>query len=399
MIYLDNAATTKIAPEVLEVITPYLEEYYGNPGAVLYKPGSIAHSAIEYARWQVASMVHVSPEQIIFTSGGTESNALSILGLSEYLKSENKTHIIVSAVEHESVLGAAERLKTEGFTVTKLPVTSDGTVSVVQLKEAITPETGLVSVMYVNNELGSVNPVEQIGAVCEERGVLFHTDCVQAAGTVPIDAVKLKCDFLSISSHKIHGPKGAGALYAKQKSILRPIIPGGHFQEHGLRGGTQNVPAIVGFGEACELTAKNLSMDIHRVSYVKQRFFEHLTKMIKPEYLDRLTVNGLPVIDAGKILNLTIKGVDAESLIMMLDTKGVCVSMGAACTGSKSEPSHVLTAIGLSPETARNTLRFSFSKYVTPEQAEMAGVLTAMMANMLLANARMFGVEQDGQDT
>lgn len=396
MIYLDNAATTKLAPEVFEVMVPYMKDLYGNPGAVIYKHGQVAHSAVEYARCQVASLMRVHPDQVVFTSGGTEANALVLLGLSEHLKALKRTHIIVSAVEHESVLSAAERLKAGGFTVTKLPVQADGTVSVTDLKEAITAETGLVSIMYVNNELGSVNPVDQIGKLCSEHGVLFHTDCVQAAGTEPISAEKIGCDFITISSHKLHGPKGAGAVYAKQKKLLRPIIPGGHAQEYGLRGGTQNVPAIVGFGEACELTEKSFRQDTHYISYIKQRFYESLLEFLKPENKDALVVNGRPVIDPGKILNLTVKGVDAESLIMMLDTKGVYVSMGAACTGSSSEPSHVLTAIGLSPETARNTLRFSFSKYVTEEQAKEAGALTAMMVNILLANAKIWGSELDG---
>lgn len=252
MIYLDAAATTQIDRRVLESMMPYLTTQYGNAGT-LYKFGRAANEALQSARAQVSRFVGADNGSIIFTSGGSESNNLVFHGAKEYLKRIGRTHVLVSAVEHDSVLRAAESLTKEGFDVGYIPVQGDGSVSLTTLEGLLRPDTGLVSVMYVNNETGTVNPVCDIGSLCMKHGVLFHTDCVQAAGCHPINVVEIGCDFLSVSSHKIHGPKGVGALYVKDMATVAPLIHGGSEQEFGLRGGTENVAGIVGFGRACEI--------------------------------------------------------------------------------------------------------------------------------------------------
>ena len=249
MIYLDNAATTQLDPRVLESMMPYLMTQYGNAGT-LYRFGRAANEAIQEARARVARFIGAGPDSIIFTSGGSEANNLVFHGVRDYLKRIGRTHVLVSAVEHDSVLRAAESLIKDGFDVEYIPVLGNGTVPSAAVERALRADTGLVSVMYVNNETGVENPVGDIGSICLKHGVLFHTDCVQAAGCHPIDTTSIGCDFLSISAHKIHGPKGTGALYAKDSSILSPLIYGGHDQEFGLRGGTENVAGIVGFGRA-----------------------------------------------------------------------------------------------------------------------------------------------------
>lgn len=286
MIYLDNAATTQIDKRVLDAMMPYLTTQYGNAGT-LYKFGRSAGEAVKQARAQVAEFLNAKPEQILFTSGGSEANSLVFQGLKEYLKSIGKTHILVSAIEHDSVLKAAHSLIKDEFYIEYLPAHSDGKVFAQSVEDAITSKTGLVSVMYVNNETGAVNPIEEIGTICMKRGILFHADCVQAAGCHPIDVEKIGCDFLSISSHKIHGPKGVGALFAKEKSMLAPIIFGGAEQEFGLRGGTENVAGIVGFGMACEISTKSLHEDCIWVSTLKQRFYMALTDALQKEWVRR----------------------------------------------------------------------------------------------------------------
>lgn len=267
MIYLDNAATTQIDRRVLESMMPYLTAQYGNAGA-RYKFGRAANEAIQDARAQVSRFVGAGDGNIIFTSSGSESNSLVFCGVKEHLKRIGRTHILVSAVEHDSVLRAAESLIKEGFDVGYIPVQEDGSVSLTVLEGMLRPDTGLVSVMYVNNETGAVNPVCDIGSLCMKHGVLFHTDCVQAAGCHIINAVEIGCDFLSVSSHKIHGPKGVGALYVKDTTTITPLIYGGSEQEYGLRGGTENVAGIVGFGKACEISTAQLQEDR---TYVCQR--------------------------------------------------------------------------------------------------------------------------------
>lgn len=366
MIYLDNAATTKMTASAVNAMMPYLTELYGNPGT-LYRHGRDAAEAVKKARGIAARFVNAEPEQIIFTAGGSEANNLAMLGLSQHLIESGKTHIITSATEHDSVLNSARELRRRGFDVTFLSSNSEGKVLISELLTALRPETGLVSVMYANNETGAVNPIEEIGDQCARRGVLFHTDCVQAAGCHALDVKRIGCDFLSVSGHKLHGPKGTGVLFAKDKSLLRPLIHGGSEQEFGLRAGTENVAGIVGLGAAIE------ELDVHETciwtSTLKQRFFMAIQEQFKELGIqDKLHVNGPSVITPGKTVNIRVDGIDAQSLLLMLDAKGVCCSAGSACTSRENHPSHVLTAMGLSAEEARSSLRFSFSKYNTVEE-------------------------------
>lgn len=368
MIYLDNAATTQIDRRVLESMMPYLTTQYGNAGT-LYKFGRAANEALQSARAQVSRFVGADNGNIIFTSGGSESNNLVFHGAKEYLKRIGRMHILVSAVEHDSVLRAAESLTKEGFDVGYIPVQGDGSVSLTTLEGLLRPDTGLVSVMYVNNETGTVNPVCDIGSLCMKHGVLFHTDCVQAAGCHPINVVEIGCDFLSVSSHKIHGPKGVGALYVKDMATVTPLIHGGSEQEFGLRGGTENVAGAVGFGKACELSAAQLQEDKTYVSSLKQRFVTELTDALKERGMDGIIhINGGSIMAPGKTVNLRIDGVDNESLILMLDNKEICISAGSACQSHESNPSHVLTAMGLTMEEARSSVRVSFSRMNTMEE-------------------------------
>ncbi len=378
IIYLDSAATTQIYPEVLMTMLPFLTEKYANPGST-YKLGREIRKSIQESRKSVATLLNCNPEQVIFTSGGSEANNLALIGVSNYLKKIGKTHILVSAVEHDSVLRAALNLSENGFEVEFIPVMSDGTVSVHVLEGLIRDDTGLISIMYVNNEIGSVNSVEEIGALCLKKHILFHTDCVQAAGVNEIDVENIGCDFASISAHKIHGTKGAGALFVRDKTILEPIIFGGYEQEFGYRGGTENVPGIIAFGKACEITCKKLREDTIKVSSLKQSFFTGLRASLKDRGIDSniIHVNGCSVAATGKILNLRIDGVDAESLIFLLGTRDVYVSAGSACRSRESEPSPVLLAIGLSPDEARNSIRISFSAMNELEEIKAASDILA----------------------
>ena len=376
MIYLDNAATTPLSPKVLEAMMPYLKEEYGNAGT-LYGLGRRAANAIAKARKQVADFIGAEPEQIIFTSGGTEANNLAIVGSRDYLARIGKKHIVNSPTEHDSVLRAIEAvckplscnnekcIKDEFYT-TFLPVDRYGHISVSNFDRDISnyDDIGLTSVMCVNNEVGVLNSIEHIGYACRKKNILFHTDCVQAAGVVNLDVKKMFCDFMSISSHKIHGPKGVGALYVRNKEILSAIINGGAEQEYGLRGGTENVANIVGFGEACELASKGMDDCTKTVTYYKRRFVDILTERLSEDNLEGIIhINGQPPRLVGKTLSITFDGVDAETLVLMCDAKGLCISAVSACRSHESKPSRVLLAIGLSEEDARNTVRISFSEF------------------------------------
>ncbi len=374
MIYLDNAATTMMYPEVLNAMKPYMGKQYGNAGT-LYALGRESREAMDKARCQVASLLKCSPENIIFTSGGTESNNTVIFGLRRHLTEQGKTQIISSKVEHDSIIHALEALSRENemlikpvFDVRFLGVNNDCRVQIEELKKIISDKTGLVSVMFVNNETGARNPVEDIGKLCKQNGVLFHTDCVQAAGLQDIDVNKINCDFLSISAHKIHGPKGIGALYIRDKSIIDPIIHGGLSQEFGLRGGTENVPNIVGFGKACEIAQDNLKFNQVLIHNIASKFINAIYYYAEEVDLSENIRFNL-IENQTKTLSLLIKDCDAQTLVLMLDNLGVCVSAGSACRSSLNEPSRVLTAMGLSGDEARSTIRISFSIHNTQAEA------------------------------
>ena len=386
MIYLDNSATTPIHPEVLKAMMPYLKGGYGNAGAV-YRIGRESAKAIQKAREQVAQLFNASADQIVFTSGGSEGNNMVFsYGMRCMLEERGKKHVVISQIEHDSVYEAATHMfKPSGKTDIKddfytqfIHTKSDGTVDVKHLEALLDEDEsiGLVSVMYVNNETGAVNPVNHIGEICRERGVLFHTDCVQAAGYHPIDTNIIGCDFATISGHKIYAPKGIGAIYIKDKTLARSLIYGGANQEFGLRGGTENVAGIVGLGKACDLICSDFGTQRVTVSLLKRLFYGNMISYLKEVNLeDRIHVNGASVGDVGKTLNLRVENIDSETLLLMLDAKGVCISAGSACHSHKSEPSRVLTAMGLSDDEARDSVRISFSSTNTPAEVEEAAAI------------------------
>lgn len=384
MIYLDNASTTKIDPSVLDAMMPFLTGEYGNPGTI-YRLGRRAKEAVEKARAQVAKFIGAKPEQIIFTSGGTEANNMVFSSLLSFLEQSEKTHVITTSSDHVSVLDSARNLCIKrGFDLTELQVNHQGCVELGNIKSELRENTGLVSIMYMNNETGSENPVEEIGAMCREKGILFHSDCVQAAGCCKLDVEKMNCDFLSLSSHKIHGPKGVGALYVRDISLITPMIRGGSAQEFGMRGGTENVAGIVGFGAACELMNERLhEIDVHN-SMLKQIFYNVLEESLKAQGLQNvLHVNGDLIIKHGKTINIRFDDVDGETLLLMLDAKGIYVSAGSACHSHESKPSHVLLAMGIDPEDARNSIRVSFSKMNTEAEVKYAAGVIANCVAML----------------
>lgn len=382
-IYLDNAATTRVAPEVLEAMLPYFSESYGNAGSI-HHAGRKAASAVDLARKQVASFMGTTPEHIIFTSGGSESNNMVFKGLRDSLLESGKTHIIVSAIEHDSVLRAAESLTKDGFDITYVQPDATGVISPKLIEEALRANTGLVSVMYANNEMGAVNDISEIGGICKKHSVFFHTDCVQAAGQYPIEVDNMGIDFASVSGHKIHAPKGVGALYVRDTK-LAPLICGGAEQEYGLRGGTENVPGIVGLGVACDIISGSMKEDVTQMSTLKQRFYMTLCEELRERGEDAgiVHINGMSVIHPGKLLNMTVDGVDGETLLLMLDANGVCVSAGSACRNHEAEPSHVLMAMGLDKEAARNSVRISFSKFNNTDEVAQAARIFAFCISAL----------------
>ena len=386
MIYLDNSATTPIHPEVLKAMMPYLRGGYGNAGAV-YSIGRESAKAIQKAREQVAQLFNASAEQIVFTSGGSEGNNMVFsYGMKCMLEERGKKHVVISQIEHDSVYEAATHMFKpfgkvnikDDFYTQFIHTKSDGTVDVKHLEALLDEDEsiGLVSVMYVNNETGAVNPINHIGEICRDRGILFHTDCVQAAGCHPIDANIIGCDFATISGHKIYAPKGIGAIYIKDKTLARSLIYGGTNQEFGLRGGTENVASIVGLGKACDLICSDFGTQRVTVSLLKRLFYENMISYLKELNLeDRIHVNGASVGDVGKTLNLRVEDIDSETLLLMLDAKGVCISAGSACHSHRSEPSRVLTAMGLSDDEARDSVRISFSSTNTPAEIEEAAAI------------------------
>lgn len=372
MIYLDNAATTRVSRAVLREMNRAFSELYANPASV-HQAGLQARDLMQLARERCATAIGAYPEQIVFTSGGTESNNLTILGLASSLKKQGKTHLITTQVEHASVLAPMEFLETHGFSVTYLPVERDGSLSPETVERAIRESTGLVSVMAINNETGNQYPVEEIGRRCKDHGVLFHTDFVQGFGQL---AVNLSCiDFLSVSAHKFHGPKGVGFLYAKQKEVLSPLLLGGG-QEGGLRPGTENVPGIAGMGLAAELADEAFQRNQKTFRDLSQHLLSRLHRLGVP-----FQVNGDPCHQSPKILNLRFPGVDAESLLLLLSNFGVMVSTGSACSAHEVAPSHVLKALGLSDAEARSSIRVSLCESTTKESlSQFASYLVSALS-------------------
>ncbi len=358
--YLDNNATTMVAPEVVEAMQPFWTELYGNPSSI-HKFGGRLGKHMNKAREQVAALLGASPSEIIFTSGGSEGDNLAIRGALEAIGSK-KRHIITSRVEHPAVRGVFQHLAKQGYRVTEVPVDADGTLDMAFLEQSIGPDTALVSIMWANNETGVIFPVEQIGELCRANGVLFHTDAVQAAGKIPIDLSKLPIDMLAISGHKLHGPKGMGALYARKGTKLVPLIIGGH-QERGRRAGTENTAGIVGLGKACELAAEHISDENDQVRKLRDKLQAGLVANCKGPVLNGK--NRLP-----NTLNISFEYIEGESVLIMLDDLGVAASSGSACTSGSLEPSHVLRAMGVPFTAAHGSIRFSLSRYTTEEEID-----------------------------
>lgn len=361
-IYADNAATTKMSRTAIDAMLPYMEEIYGNPSS-LHSVGQQANEALADARRRVAACLGCEAREIVFTSGGSEADNQALLSAARIGEKQGKKHIISTAFEHHAVLHSLNRLEKEGFEVTLLPVHENGLVTADQVREAIRPDTCLVTVMYANNEIGTIQPIGEIGAVCREKGVLFHTDAVQAAGHLHIDVNAQNIDMLSLSAHKFHGPKGVGALYVKRGIRLTNLIEGGA-QEQGRRAGTENIPAIMGMAAALEEACDHIDENAAKVSALRDRLIAGLSE-IPHGVLNGDAVHRLP----GNV-NFCFEGIEGESLLLLLDDKGVCASSGSACTSGSLDPSHVLLAIGRPHEIAHGSLRLTLSEETTAEDVE-----------------------------
>ncbi len=363
-IYMDHAATTPLAPEVLEAMIPYFSKRYGNPSS-LHSFGREAREAVEVARSEVAALLNAEPSEIYFTSGGTESDNLAIKGIARKNKKKG-LHIITSSIEHPAVLEVCKALTREGFEVTYLPVTREGLVEIGAVEEAVREDTILISVMHANNEIGTIQPLEEIGRLAGEKEIYFHTDGVQTAGKIPVDVKALGVDAFSLSGHKLYGPKGAGALYIRKGVRIESIQQGGG-HERGMRSGTENVPGIVGLGRAARIAEENMAEESERMRSLRDRMSGWVLKEIEDSWL-----NGHPVKRLPSNLNFGFKYIEGESLLLYLDAKGVAASTGSACSSKKLAASHVLSAIGLSPVESHGSLRITLGMANTEEEVDYA---------------------------
>ena len=361
-IYADNAATTRLSDTALKAMLPYLQEEYGNPSS-LHSVGQRAQEALTEARSRIAQRLGCQPTEVIFTSGGSEADNQAIRSVAAFGKMKGKTHIISTAFEHHAVLHTLDALKKEGFTVTLMDVHEDGMVSAQQVEEAITDETCLVTIMYANNEIGTVQPIAEIGEVCRRHGVLFHTDAVQAVGHLPVNVAEQNIDLLSLSAHKFHGPKGIGVLYARKGAPIFPLIHGGA-QERNRRGGTENIPAIVGMAAALDEACDHLEEDTRKLTALRERLIAGLSN------IPHSVLNGHREHRLPGTVNFCFEGIEGESLLLLLDDKGVYASSGSACTSGSLDPSHVLLSIGRPHEIAHGSLRLSLSPDTTQEEVD-----------------------------
>ena len=361
-VYADNAATTAVSPEVLEAMLPFYKEVYGNPSS-LYSLGQEAKKPLEEARETVAQCLGAQPREIYFTSCGTESDNWAIKGAAHAMRRKGKTHIVTSAFEHHAVLHTCQALEKEGFTVTDLPVHEHGIVRPEELEAALTENTGLVTIMYANNEIGTIQPIPEIGAICKAHGVLFHTDAVQAVGNVAIDVKAQNIDMLSLSGHKLHAPKGVGALYVRTGVVIQNFMDGGA-QERGKRGGTENVASIVGLATALKRACATMEERRVKLTAMRDKLIDGLSK------IERCRLNGDREHRLPGNVSFCFQGVEGESLLLMLDLKGISASSGSACTSGSLDPSHVLLAIGLPHEVAHGSLRLSFGDENTMEDID-----------------------------
>ncbi len=363
-IYMDNQATTAVDPRVLEAMMPYFSEKFGNAASRNHEFGWKAEEAVENGRAQIARLIHANPREIVFTSGATESDNLAIKGVAEAQRAQGN-HIVAQATEHKAVLDSCKRLEKYGYQVSYLPVSRDGLIDLEELRRAITPRTILISIMYANNEIGVIQPIAEIGKIAKERKVLFHCDAVQAVGKLPVDVERNAIDLLSISAHKMYGPKGIGALYVRRKDPKVDVAPmidgGGH--ERGMRSGTLNVPGIVGFGKACELCQKEMSDEPGRLARLRDRLKDSIMSR-----LEGTEVNGSMSHRLPNNLNLSFAGVEGEALLMGIND--VAVSSGSACTSAMIEPSYVLRALGVSDKLSHSSIRFGLGRFNTEEEVD-----------------------------
>ncbi|XP_053309345.1 cysteine desulfurase [Spea bombifrons] len=390
-LYMDVQATTSLDPRVLDRMLPYLVNYYGNPHSRTHAYGWESEKAVEKARQQVASLIGADPREIIFTSGATESNNIALKGVARFYKSRKK-HIITTQIEHKCVLDSCRSLEGEGFQVTYLPVKKNGLVDLKVLEDAIRPDTSMVSVMAVNNEIGVRQHIHEIGQICSSRKIFFHTDAAQAVGKIPVNVNEMKIDLMSISGHKVYGPKGVGAIYVRRRPRVRleALLSGGG-QERGLRSGTVPTPLVVGFGAACEVAQEELEYDHRRISYLAER----LTKNLMSQVPD-VVLNGDPEHRYPGCINLSFAYVEGESLLMAL--KDVALSSGSACTSASLEPSYVLRAIGADEDLAHSSIRFGIGRFTTEEEIDYTVNKCIQEVKRLREMSPLWEMVQDGID-
>lgn len=391
-IYLDYHATTPVDPEVFKTMAPFFTEVFGNAASRNHEYGWTAESAVEYARKQVGELIHASEKEIIFTSGATESNNLALQGVAD-MYGEKGNHIITTAIEHKAVLDTCHALEKKGFRIDYAPIDETGRVKLDELAKLITDKTILVSIMFANNELGTINPIAEIGKLCKERGVLFHTDAVQAVGKVPVDVGAMGIDLLSMTAHKIYGPKGVGALYVRRKNprVRLSAIQHGGGHEKGMRSGTLNVPGIVGFGKACEMAGRLMPVEMPRIKALRDK----LWNAIRAE-LDEVYLNGHPTERLGNNLNVSFAYCEGESLMMGM--KELAVSSGSACTSASLEPSYVLKAIGVGEDLAHTSIRFSLGRFTTEEEIDFAAKKVVATVKKLRDLSPLYEMAKEGVD-
>jgi cysteine desulfurase len=391
-IYMDNHATTPVDPRVLDAMLPYFTQVFGNAASRNHSFGWNAEEAVDRAREQVAALINADPKEIVFTSGATESDNLAIKGVAEMYKDKGD-HIITSVIEHKAILDTCKRLEKDGYRVTYLPVDDVGLVRLEDLQEAIEDKTILISLMYANNEIGVINPIAEIGRIAHERGVLFHTDAVQGVGKIPVDVQAMNIDLLSLSGHKIYGPKGVGALYVRKKGPRVRLTPqmdgGGH--ERGMRSGTLNVPGIVGLGAACEICQQEMTEEAKRLSYLRDKMIREITSAVPDAYL-----NGHPTQRLPHNVNLSFAYVEGESLLMGL--KEVALSSGSACTSASLEPSYVLKSLGVGDELAHSSIRYGLGRFNTEEEVDYVIARTIETVNRLREMSPLWELAQEGVD-
>jgi len=391
-IYLDNHSTTPMDPRVLETMLPYFTQHFGNAASRNHSFGWEAEQAVEKARKQIAELIGANPKEIIFTSGATESNNLAIKGVAE-MYAEKGNHIITAATEHKAVLDTCKKLEKQGYQVTYLALREDGLIDLDKLRAAITDKTILVSIMYANNEIGVVQPVAEIGKICKEKGVLYHTDGVQAVGKVPVDVIKDNIDLMSITAHKLYGPKGVGALYVRRKNprvqITSQMDGGGH--ERGMRSGTMNVPAIAGFGKAAELCRLEMGEESKRLEFLRDK----LRAKLESE-LDEVFINGTMEHRLPHNLNISFAYVEGESLLMGIND--IAVSSGSACTSATLEPSYVLKALGVGDDLAHTSIRFGLGRFTTEEEVDYAAVRMIDTVRKLRELSPLYEMAKEGID-